>query len=116
MANPPQDWSQKRKKLGGQKATERVKATWGTQRVSAILRSCANKAYRPGPGMPGAEQAIARAKEVVGGVHVVCGVGEDPCRRARASPIDHFPSVALMPSHTAPTNPVTVTVRTTLKM
>ena len=28
----------------------------------------------------------------------------------------HFPSVALMPSHTAPTKPVTITVMTALKV
>ena len=29
---------------------------------------------------------------------------------------DHLPSVALMPSHTAPTKPVTITVMTALKV
>jgi hypothetical protein len=93
----------------------------------------------------GAQQAVAGADEVVGRVHFFAvsemiehqlssasvsarrhhavnpanPVVRRACVRARywhlGESTDHLPSVALIPSHTAPTNPATNTVMTAFK-
>src|SRR5437764_4300831 len=57
------------------------------------------KRIRPGPRSLGAEQAISRADEVVGRVHVICRVGDD-----RTPPIQ--PRTRLHGSHQAQLKPM----------
>ena len=77
MATPPQGPGPKTQKSPGPQGHRAIRA-WKYATGEPLFDVLAPiKRMRPGPGIPGDEQPIARPNEVVGRVHVIRGVRDD---------------------------------------